>query len=243
MKTEILYEDQDIIVIRKPAALAVQTACIGQADAVSELKKYLAAGSAGGKGAPGRDQPYLGVIHRLDQPVEGLLVFAKNKNSAGKLSRQLSEGSAVHKQYYAVFCGRALSEQGKLVDYMYKEKENRAVILTEAEAAGDKRAKKAVLQYRILQESAVEGIVLSLAEIRIETGRFHQIRAQMAHSKMALLGDRKYGGKDVLDISRRLGIQNAALCAFHLEFDHPVTGQRLSFRITPQGKAFSYFQL
>ena len=77
MKTEILYEDNSILVIRKPAGLAVQSAGIGQADVVSELKSHLA--KLPDAGRPGKGEPYLGIVHRLDQPVEGLLVFAKDK--------------------------------------------------------------------------------------------------------------------------------------------------------------------
>ena len=80
MRTEILYEDKSIMVVRKPAGLAVQSAGIGQPDVVSELKSYLA--KLPGAGRPGKGEPYLGIVHRLDQPVEGLLVFAKDKKAA-----------------------------------------------------------------------------------------------------------------------------------------------------------------
>ena len=102
MKTEILYEDNSILVIRKPAGLAVQSAGIGQPDVVSELKSYLAKLPSAGR--PGKGEPYLGIVHRLDQPVEGLLVFAKDKKAAAALSKQLTEG-ALNKHYYAVLCG------------------------------------------------------------------------------------------------------------------------------------------
>ena len=88
MRTEILYEDNSVLVIRKPAGLAVQSARIGQADVVSELKSYLAKQAGAGQG-----EPYLAVIHRLDQPVEGVLVFAKEKKSAAVLTKQLSAGT------------------------------------------------------------------------------------------------------------------------------------------------------
>ena len=83
MKTEILYEDNSILVIRKPAGLAVQSAGIGQPDVVSELKSYLAKLPSAGR--PGKGETYLGIVHRLDQPVEGLLVFAKDKKAAATL--------------------------------------------------------------------------------------------------------------------------------------------------------------
>lgn len=248
MKTEILYEDRDILVVQKPAGLAVQTARSGQPDVVSELKNYLASqavSEARGYGAGGKAQPYLGVIHRLDQPVEGLLVFAKNKKAAAELTRQLAcqgESGGLNKQYYAVFCGKAAVKKGELVDYMYKDNGNRAVILTEVQAATERRAKRAVLQYRVLQETKTQGISLSLAQIHIDTGRFHQIRAQMAHGGMSLVGDLKYGSDEMQAISEKLKIRNVALCACSLEFLHPLTKSRLSFQVKPQGKAFTYFQ-
>ena len=116
MRTEILYEDEDVLVIHKPAGLPTQTAKVGQPDAVSELKNYLAKKS-GSKG-----QPYLGIIHRLDQPVEGLLVFAKNKNAAAALTSQLQKKSeGLNKQYQAIVCGKLPAEEGTLVDYLYDQ--------------------------------------------------------------------------------------------------------------------------
>ena len=142
MKTEMIYEDKDLLVIRKPAGLATQSAGVGQADVVSELKNYLAR-TSGSKG-----QPYLGIIHRLDQPVEGLLVFAKNKNAAAALTKQLGgqeNSGLLNKQYYAVICGKPLSKEGQLVDYLMKE-DNLAKVVT-GQPSQSAQAKKAVLQY------------------------------------------------------------------------------------------------
>lgn len=261
MKTEIIYEDTDVLVIRKPVGFATQTARVGQADVVSELKNYLAASGAAG-------QPYLGIIHRLDQPVEGLLVFAKNKKAAAALTKQLGEQGTDHsldKQYYAVLCGKPFREEGELTDYMYKDmqKTGKAVIVEnymedsgksnsmETEKPGDSTGsrsgitpKKAVLQYRILQTvRTLSGEDISLAYIRIDTGRFHQIRAQMAHAGMGLLGDEKYADEAVKACSRRLGIRNVALCAGSIAFVHPVTGERLHFDTRPRSEAFSFFEL
>lgn len=220
MNTEIIFEDSDLLVIRKPAGFATQTARVGQRDVVSELKNYIAA-SGGAK------PPYLGIIHRLDQPVEGLLVFAKNKKAAAALTKQLGgqgEEGTLNKQYYAVLCGKPFQKEGELVDYMYRDIQQggKAVISEKTmertgdcvknesktpENSGEARRslagnpgspapKKAVLQYKILQTVRTSsGEELSLADIRIETGRFHQIRAQMAYAGTALLGDEKYGGK------------------------------------------------
>lgn len=245
MKTKIIYEDREVLVIHKPAGLATQTARIDQQDVVSELKCYLA--SQGGKSG---EAPYLGIVHRLDQPVEGLLVFAKNRGSAAALTAQLSgsgqgrdSAGVVNKRYYGVFCGKASEKTGQLVDYLCKTADNRAVILTEEEAKSNAQARRAVLEYQVIQETVVQGIALSLAEIQIETGRFHQIRAQMAHVGMSLLGDRKYGGEKSRTAAEQLGVQYVALCACSLEFVHPGTKKEVGFQVSPQGKAFSFFTI
>lgn len=228
MKAEIIYEDKELLVVRKPAGLATQTARVGQADVVSELKNYLR-------------NPYLGVIHRLDQPVEGLLVFAKTKNAAAALSEQLGEGT-LNKQYYAVICGKPAEEQGELVDYLYKDiqKTGLAVVIGEQELPQHSDAKKAVLQYRLLQYA--EEADLSLLEIQIDTGRFHQIRAQMSHAGMALAGDAKYADAAVRKRGEELGIRTVALCAYCLDFQHPVKKEKMYFQTKPEGKAFTYFE-
>lgn len=244
MRTEIIYEDKELLVIRKPAGLATQSAGVGQADVVSELKNYLAR-TSGSKG-----QPYLGIIHRLDQPVEGLLVFAKNKNAAAVLTKQLGgqeNSGLLNKQYYAVFCGKPSEKEGVLVDYMYKGPDGKAVIVNKksvAENSEGQRGAKAVLQYRILQTVTIStGEELSLADIHIETGRFHQIRAQMANAGMALLGDVKYGDEVSENCSARLGIRTVALCAYKIAFSHPASGKLLCFETKPETKAFSFFTL
>ena len=231
MRTRIIYEDNHIIVAHKPAGLATQTARVGQADMVSELKNHLAAEQ---KGQP----PYLGLVHRLDQPVEGLLVFGKTKQAAAALTKQLGEGT-LNKQYYAVICGKPPADSGELVDYLYKDvvKEGKAVVVT-GQQHKYPEAKKAVLQYRILKELSTEPAVC-LADIHIDTGRFHQIRAQMAYAGFPLLGDGKYGTDESIALSSERGIRNVALCAYSLELIHPTTGKKLSFSVEPEGKAFA----
>lgn len=242
MKTEIIYEDKDLLVIRKPAGLATQTARVGQADVVSELKNHIAASGAS-------KPPYLGIIHRLDQPVEGLLVFAKNKKAAAALTKQLGgqgEDCTLNKQYYAVLYGKPSRGEGELVDYMYKDmqKTGKAVIVENYTEDFGKGCKKAVLHYRILQTIRTpSGEDISLAEIQIDTGRFHQIRAQMAHAGTALLGDGKYADEAAKLCSRGLGIRNVSLCAGSIAFVHPVTGEKLHFETKPISEAFSFFEL
>ena len=234
MRLEILHEDEDVIVVYKPAGIATQTADVGQKDAVSELKNYLC--RAGKSAGTGRREPYLGVIHRLDQPVEGLLVFAKRQKAAAALSRQLQEGQFC-KRYYAVLCGRPEAETGKLTDELCK---NGGRMQAAEESGGQKSdAQKAVLYYSVLQ-SMDEGRI-TLADIRIDTGRFHQIRFQMAHAGTPILGDRKYGGEACGALAKKLGVVHVALCAYSLEFNHPTDKKRMNYQIKPRGKAFSFF--
>lgn len=233
MRTKIIYEDNQIIIVYKPAGLATQTARVGQQDVVSELKNYLAAAQKG-------KAPYLGVIHRLDQPVEGVLVFAKERQAAAALTKQLGTG-LLNKRYYAVICGKPTQESGELVDYMYKDGENKAQIVTAPTLQELQKqypdAKRAVLQYRIKKEMSAEK-ELYMADIHIDSGRFHQIRAQMAHAGMPLLGDCKYGSRASIALSRERHIENVALCAYCLELVHPSTRKNMSFVVEPENKGF-----
>lgn len=262
MKTEIVYEDNDVLVIYKPAGLATQTAKVGQADVVSELKNHLAR-QAQAAGKP-QTPPYLGVIHRLDQPVEGLLVFAKNQKAAASLTAQLrhSNTGLLNKQYYAVVCGKPSEEAGELVDNLYRDESGKAVVEEGRKTAGraeseegrktagraewgdkERTPKKAVLRYRrAATEVCRNGEEISLLDITIETGRFHQIRAQMAHAGTPLLGDTKYGDEKSLSMSKELSVRNVALCAYGLEFLHPVTGKPKRFDIQPRNAIFSHFE-
>ncbi len=247
MQTRIIYEDTHIMVCHKPAGLATQTAQVGRPDMVSELKRYLAVGqgtvrqgvgaddSVPMKGMGGKQRkvgvPYLGIIHRLDQPVEGLLVFAKTKEAAAKLTAQLSRGS-LNKQYYGVVCGKPAAAAGELVDYLLKEKDMARV---SEKGAADVEAKRAVLQYQLVASTVTEmSDCISLLDIHIDTGRFHQIRVQMSHAGLPLLGDSKYGSVQSGELSRKLGISSVALYAYRVELVHPMTGKKLEFHIKPK---------
>jgi len=240
MQTQIVYEDEAVLVIRKPAGLATESAGIGQKDVVSELKNYVA------KKNPGK-MPYLGVVHRLDQPVEGLLVFAKTKKAAENLTAQLGKGT-LKKEYLAVVCGKVPENTGRLVDYLAKEK-GMAVVKdaadaqaekdadVQAEKAADAQAKKAVLTY--MKKAETEKF--TLLAVQIETGRFHQIRAQLSHAGFPILGDEKYGSEESKELSRKKKIRFTALCAASLSFRHPVTGKIMAFTQAPQNPAFAEF--
>ena len=240
MKAEIIYEDRDILVCSKPAGLAVQSGRISEPDLVSELKNYLArdgrsvvsvsgAGASVRCGIPAKKQPvYLGVIHRLDQPVSGLLVFAKNQRAAASLSAQVAKRQ-LEKIYRAkVYAGAdaALPEDGTVLlqDYMIKLPGGGARI-AEASEAG---AKEARLEYRCLESREN----CALVEVRLDTGRHHQIRVQMANAGMPLLGDARYGSSQSRQASQEMGIRCIQLQAARLSFMHPSSGKRVEYELT-----------
>ncbi|MCD7957023.1 MAG: pseudouridine synthase [Lachnospiraceae bacterium] len=327
----ILYEDKEILVCHKPAGIPVQSASVREKDMVSILKNHLA-----DKDAPGYthkessdcvSNPYgiprrqmggdgvsgLYVVHRLDQPVEGVLVFAKTKRAAADLSRQITDGS-MKKTYWAVveispdvetipnaeFSDAELpdvelsdmktlhaktlyakseeqadqhgqQEPGEwhtLVDYLVKNGRNNTSYVSDRR---DKAAKRAELQYRILkewtgenvsklQENRVSGVsktsddlavsgesetsdypakkTLALAEINLKTGRHHQIRVQMAHAGMPLVGDRKYNPQCDRQSN---GQTTLALCAVSLTFRHPTTKKIETFTVRPSAEIFNSF--
>ena len=226
MKTQILHEDKEILVCYKPAGIPTQTKQTMQMDVESELKNYL-------KGKP------VYVVHRLDQPVEGILVFAKTKEAAASLGKQLSSDE-MNKEYLAVVFGSMIEKQGTLVNYLKKEaKGNLSKVVKET----DSEAKYAELSYEVIGEKEMdteEGI--SLIKIRLKTGRHHQIRVQLAAANHPLLGDQKYADEKTLAFSRENGIRNVALCAAKLHFIHPSTKEKMEFQITPKGLAFRHVE-
>lgn len=212
---EILKEDHDIVVCRKPAGIPVQSAKAGRQDLVSLLKNHRARQN---------EAPEIYVVHRLDQPVEGVMVFAKNKKAAASLSRQIQQ-KGVEKYYYAMVEGTLEPEQGELVDYLIRDGRTNT---SRVAKRGTKGAKKAELSYQTL----ASGDGKSLVKICLKTGRHHQIRVQMAHAGHPLLGDKKYNP------NCKEGYLPVGLCAVELVFQHPATGREMSFSIEPEGPLF-----
>ena len=218
LKEHIMLEDEDILVLHKPAGIAVQHASFGQMDLESAIKTYLARNSSG------RQIPFLGIIHRLDQPVEGILVFAKSKDAARKLNSQLTSGK-MEKRYLAVVEGRCRAEEETLRDFLVKDGRTHSSSVADE---GVKGAKEAKLTYHLLEQREQEALV----EICLMTGRHHQIRVQMAHAGMPLSGDHRYnpGTKE----------RTIRLCAFSLTFFHPRTGRKTAVRIPEERLAECY---
>ncbi|MCI9377355.1 MAG: RluA family pseudouridine synthase [Eubacterium sp.] len=218
----IVYEDSELIIFHKPAGIPAQTSRFGQKDVVSILKNYRA-----GR----REEPYIALINRLDQPVEGLMLAAKTKQSAAFLSSRLASDE-IQKIYRAVVCNcrDALLLPGDtmvLTDYLLKDGQANH---SKAVPKGTARAKKAVLSYEVLK------IKEKLAEVSIHllTGRHHQIRVQMANASLPLLGDLKYGIKKPADSPA----MQLALCSVKISFIHPKTRKKMEFETKPQNPAF-----
>lgn len=231
----IIYEDDDLIVVRKPAGIAVQSGRPGEKDIVSELRKYLVS-------------PYLGVTHRLDRQVEGLLVFGKNKKASGELSRQVREH--IFNKRYEALCfvtEEELPREATLVDHIATDKAKNMSYISDSKDDGAKRAE---LDYEICEYiDATKESVQRIAYVKIDlhTGKHHQIRLQLSHAGLPIIGDRKYGIKDdglTLNTTRPDGNMPAlsagngklplCLAATELGFINPGTKERMSFTITPQ---------
>ena len=217
----IQYEDKELLVVYKPAGLATQSARVTSPDLVSSVTRHL-------KGAP------VYVVHRLDQPVEGLLVLAKTKQAAAGLSKQLQAGT-LNKQYYALVYRGAeeLPKEGILADYLWKNPQTQKAEIV-AQASG--KGKQAKLHYCVMTGKDD----IALLDVRIETGRFHQIRAQLAHAGFPILGDQKYGTQTSMERSEELGIKNVSLFAYALTFTHPKTGKQMEFQAKTQNPAISH---
>lgn len=207
----ILFEDRDLLVCRKPEGFPVQSKRLGSMDMESALKTYRVR-----KG----EKPYIGVVHRLDQPVQGLLVFAKNQESAANLSKQIQQGK-FEKRYLAYVEGFPKKEECCLVDELEKDSKNNCSRVVEGKTPGSKQAK---LFYKKIKETE-QGTLL---EIKLETGRHHQIRVQLAHGGMPIFGDTKYNP----DSQRQ---QSISLCSYRLSFHHPRTKKKMEFQIKPVG--------
>lgn len=221
---EVLYEDNHIIVVKKPVGMESQSASSFEPDMVSEIKKHIH------NLYPDKGEPYVGVIHRLDKPVGGVMVYAKTKKAANSLSEQVREGK-MRKMYMAVVCGRTVDNVENFVDYLLKDNRKNMSKIVEKGITGAKRGE---LRYRTV-DKIEEPEPLSLVEIELFTGRHHQIRVQFAGHGLPLWGDNRYNPAFA-------GRGSVALWACRLSFDHPVTGKPMTFFSEPEGSAFTFFQ-
>ena len=209
---EIIYEDNHLLVVKKPQNMPVQADISGDEDLLTYLKADLKARYQ----KPGN--VYLGLVHRLDRPTGGVMVFAKTSKAASRLSEQIREGE-LEKTYFAVVVGRPKEDKGTLVHYLKKNTVNNSVYLCSAATEGAKRAE---LDYEVLESKGQ----VSLLRIRLKTGRGHQIRVQMQAVGCPVFGDARYGG----DLAKGY---NMALWAVELRFTHPTTGDIMKYICYP----------
>lgn len=208
----ILHEDNHIIVVLKPQNVPSCEDESKDPDMLTIIKEYIKTtyNKTG--------NVYLGLVHRLDRPTGGIMVFAKSSKAASRLSEQLRDGD-FEKRYYAVLAGVPREDKATLTHYMKKNAVNNMVYVCPSTVQG---AKFAELEYQTLDKK--DG--LALVDVRLHTGRSHQIRVQMNAIGTPVYGDVRYGGEKA-----KKG--NLALWAYYLSFTHPVSKERMVFRVQP----------
>jgi 23S rRNA pseudouridine1911/1915/1917 synthase len=220
----ILYEDNHVLVAVKPAGILSQEDATGAPDMLTLLKKYLCTT----KNKPG--DAYLGLLHRLDRPVSGVMVFAKTSKCASRISAQIREHKT-DKKYRAVVQGIPDQDEDTLHSYILKDEDKNQVTIIHGDTTGisPAHAKEAILTYKkmgtAIWEKQGTDRNLALLEVHLITGRSHQIRAQLADAGFPILGDRKYGLDDP--------VYRGEICleSFSFSFFHPVTGVKMTFEI------------
>lgn len=216
---KILYEDNHIIVVVKKAGIPVQEDKTGDLDMLTIIKAYLKEKY----NKPGN--VYLGLVHRLDRMVGGVMVFAKTSKAASRISEYIRQKN-VKKRYLAIVNGKlpVSQEPIELKNYLVKnERLNMSKVVTK----DTKGAKEAILEYKVLKNFMFNDKMYSLVDIDLHTGRHHQIRLQFSNIGHPLYGDIKYGQK-----INKVG-QNLALFSYYLSFFHPTKDEYLEFKFMP----------
>ena len=207
---KILYEDDYILAVHKEAGIATQTSKLAEKDLYSEVMNYLSS-----KGLKDK----IGIIGRLDQPVSGIVLFAKDSGTTAAFTKLMNEGK-LEKYYLVKVYEGPKDNEGTLTDYLKKDAKTNSSLVCSSQENG---AKKAILQYKVTEREEKE----ALLEIRLVTGRHHQIRVQCSSAGYPLLGDRKYGSKESVEYSMENNIKTVALRAYKMIFPHPVTGEEM----------------
>jgi len=221
---KIIYEDQSIIVAVKPPNMPSQKDRSRDIDIGTYLKEK----------ANYKKTPYIGLIHRLDRPVGGVMVFAKTPKANSNLSEQIRQG-IINKKYLAVVQGKPDKNEATLTDYLVKLNNNFSKVTQET----DNNSKKAVLDYYLLEHRELEEIgECSLLEIDLKTGRHHQIRVQLSNAGLPVWGDSKYNNFR----ADNKEWNQIALFSHTISFIHPVTKKTISFSDLPQSFPFNLFE-
>lgn len=213
MHINVLYEDNHLLIVEKPVNIAVQEDASKDMDLLNMLKSYIKEKY----NKPG--DVYLGLVHRLDRPVGGVMVFARTSKAASRLSNELRK-QQIYRKYKAIIRGTLPNKQGELVDYLYKDRKKNLVSVVSSK---NKDGKKAILEYKVLSKKDN----LSMLEVELKTGRSHQIRVQLANQGTPLYGDQKYGGH-----VNKHG-QQMALWASSLSVKHPTKDEMITVESEP----------
>ena len=215
-KLVVLYEDNHMIVVVKPQNVPSQQDESGDKDMLTMVKEYIKEKY----NKPG--DAFVGLVHRLDRPTGGIMVFAKTSKGANRLSAQIRDNE-MKKTYYAVTSQVPQQKEGKLFNYLKKDEKNNIVRIV---TRSDSDAKTAELNYKVLQTDGENALV----QVELITGRSHQIRVQFAGINCPLVGDNKYGN------NKNRASKNLGLWAGRLELYHPVTKQKMIFAFPPNLK-------
>ncbi len=209
----IIYEDNHLLIVEKPVNIPVQQDNTNDLDLLTILKKYIKEKY----NKPGN--VYLGLVHRLDRPVGGVMIFARTSKCASRISEQIRKGN-IDKWYLAVVNKKVEKQSDILEDYILRDEKNNISKIVPKETNNSKYAK---LEYEVLDYNKEKD--LTLVKIHLFTGRHHQIRLQFNNIGHSLYGDQRYGKQDKKQI---------ALWAYKIEFNHPITNERISFSLLPK---------
>ena len=248
---EYIYEDDDILVCHKPANVATEGARAYSMDVISAARNYLSRKSK--ESGKAKKPPYVATVHRLDQPVEGVLVLAKTKKAATDISAQI-KNRTTDKYYYALCYGNIKEEKGTLENYLVRTEDGFAAVVSETEKDtlkdscitkdnGEKlrvvagEVKKAKLDYEVIARGENE----TLLKIKLFTGRFHQIRITLSNLGYHLLGDTKYASSESKAYSEEHDIKNVCLVSYKFALKHPTTKKKMEFEIIPDNKNIRHY--
>mgnify|MGYP001772205007 FL=1 len=217
-KLNVLYEDNHVIVVEKPINVLSQGDATGDKDLLTMVKEYVKIKY----NKPGN--VYIGLVHRLDRPVGGVMVFARSSKAASRLNKeQLEHGFS--KKYLVVVNGILKEKHGQFVDKLLKLNDGNTIV--------SNKGKEAILNYEVLKENL--STKHSLVSVKLVTGRHHQIRVQFASRGHALCGDQRYGKQDNTQL---------ALFAYELSFTHPISKEKMTFKLDmPKGDYWTEFTM
>ncbi len=211
---DVVYEDNQIIVVIKPQNIPTQEDSSKDEDMLTMVKNYIKEKY----NKPGN--VFVGLVHRLDRPTGGVMVFAKTSKSASRLSESIKNGE-LNKHYLAIVCGNVKTKKQKLINYLKKNEKTNIVSVVGPAVTG---AKYAELEYSVIEEKNNT----SLLDVNLITGRSHQIRAQLSNMGNVIYNDFKYGAKTK---------GNLMLWAYCLTLIHPTTKQKMTFKVFPEMKS------